>query len=225
MSSSEPRRPRGRPPKSEAEADMVRRQIREATKEVYAKHGFYGLTVERVLHVCGLSRPTFYRYYSNVEEVLVQLLRAYNDRLIDDVRRAISSVHDPLSKVDAGLLAWRDWGASVGPVLKSIWSELRDPRSPVSPERERVERLIADAAREAIMSLGRPAPSDFRLDTFIAGIEQIGYRYHLGPQGPTPEAWSLARQAMLRLAIGMLGSRLEWEAAPDIAAALGIELE
>ncbi len=62
-------RPRGRPPKSAAEHGLVLRALLNATRAVFARGGYRGLSVELVLAEAGpLPRPTFYRYFRSMDD-------------------------------------------------------------------------------------------------------------------------------------------------------------
>jgi AcrR family transcriptional regulator len=191
---------------------------------VFAKHGYHGVSVERILLESGLSRPTFYRYFSNADEVIDLLMKEVNDELIEGILTAIRLVDNPFAKVEAGLLAWRKWGENVGPMLKSIFAELHDTNSPAAVQRKRVQETLAQEFNQAVVALGRKPISPLQIDTFVVGVEYLGYRLHFGPDGPTEAAWLQTRQVMMRLAFGLLGTHVEWAMAPQVATMLGIDL-
>lgn len=214
----------GRPPKTYVETEELRVRIKSAAAKVFAERGYHGLAVEAIVQEAGLSRPTFYRYFSNVDEVLNQVFVEVHGRLVQDVRSAVGSVQDPIGKVEAGLLAWRGWCEWVGPMLGSIYAEMHNANSPAYHHRNSVIELIADEVDGAYSQLGRGKISRLLVETFVVGVEHLGYRYHLGAHRGNAEAWAETRKAMLRLAIGMLGARAEWQVAPLLADQLGIDL-
>lgn len=218
-------RGRGRPRKTKAETDLIRHKLKQATALVYGEHGHHGLSVELILQAADLSRPTFYRYFRNAREALDAVLVEINERLIRQVTQAIELPGSPMDKVDAGLLAWRQWGDETGPALRAIFAELYDVQSPNHPHRQRVLSSFIQALQALAMQLGRPRFSDIQLEAFLFGVEYLGYRYHFGPDARTPEAWQSTRQAMIRLALGMLGSSAEWAVAPQLAASMGVQLD
>lgn len=214
----------GRPPKTYVETEELRVRIKSATAKVFAERGYHGLAVEAIVQEASLSRPTFYRYFSNVDEVLNQVFAEIHGRLVQDVRAAVDAATEPLAKVEAGLLAWRGWCEWVGPMLASIYAEMHNANSPAYHHRLSVIGLIADEVDAAYAKLGRNKISRVLVETFVVGVEHLGYRYHLGERRNDPAAWTETRQAMLRLAIGMLGSKIEWQLAPQLAGQLGIDL-
>lgn len=218
-------RGRGRPRKTQEETDLIRQRLKQATAVVYGEHGHHGLSVELILQAADLSRPTFYRYFRNAREALDVVLLDVNERLIQQVTQAIEQPGSPMDKVDAGLLAWRQWGDETGPALRAIFAELYDLQSPNHLHRQRVLATFSESFQALAQQLGRPRFSDIQLEAFLFGVEFLGYRYHFGPQARTPEAWQSTRQAMIRLALGMLGSSAEWAVAPQLAASMGVPLD
>ena len=218
------KRGKGRPPRTASETDAVRRQILQAAALVFAAHGSHGISVELIAQACDMSRPRFYRHFKNADEVLEQVLKEANDSLIGLLLTAIRAATDPMQKVEAGLLAWRAWGEQAGPVVRAIFAEMHDIHSPAYVHRQRVLKTIASEMDQMAKGLGRAPFDDLQIESFVIGVEYLGYRFHFGPEAPSEALWQRTRQAMLRLAIGLLGGPLEWANAPQLAGALGIEL-
>lgn len=223
MSSTIERGPKtlGRPPKTEADVQQMRRRIIDATRAVFAEKGYHDLSVELVLIESKLSRPTFYKYFRSTEEPIKQVLAEVNQQLIDALIKAVVEAPDPIGKLDAALVAWRDWGTALGPMLKTLFSELHDKHSPASRHRLHTLKILAENLGTLIHALGRERPSRLQLDALINGIEYLGYRYHLETPADTV-SWKETRDAMLRMAIGLLASQADWSEASTLAQALNI---
>ncbi len=217
-------RGRGRPPRSHAEVALTRGVIKDAAARVFATHGYHGVSVELIAQEGGISRPTYYRYFKNTDEVIELILREANEALIEGVVTAMHQGLGPLQKVEAALLAWRAWGEQTGPLLRAIFAEMHDPKSPAAAHRQRVLDVIGLELDRAMVAMGRAPLDPLRVGAFVIGVEYLGYRYHFGPEGPSEALWQRTRQAMLRLAIGMLGGPLEWGQAPQLAEVMGIQL-
>jgi TetR/AcrR family transcriptional regulator len=219
------KRGKGRPPRTASETQAVRRQILQAAALVFAEHGSHGISVELITQACEISRPKFYRHFKNADEVLEQVLQEANDRLIELLVSAIRAADDPMQKVEAGLRAWRAWGEQTGPVVRAIFAEMQDIHSPAYAHRQRVLKTMAKELDQMARSLGRAPFDPLQVETFVIGVEYLGYRFHFGPEAPTEALWQRTRHAMLRLAIGLLGGPLEWAHAPQLADVLGIKLD
>jgi len=219
------RRGRGRPPRSPAETEAIRRQIRVAAAGVMAEHGCHGVSVELILKAAGLSRATFYRHFTNAEEVVDLILSESNDRLVQQVVSAVHAAERPHEKVEAGLLAWRSWGEDAGPLLRTLYAEMHNSHSRAHAHRLRVLEVMNREFNRAIVSLGRPPVDPLQIETIIVGVEYLGFRYQFGDEPPCEASWARTRQAMLRLAMGMLGGEAEWGNAQQLANVLGLKLD
>jgi len=219
-----PKRGRGRPRRTEAETEVIRQQIQQAATQVFAERGYHGVSVELILQASGLSRPTFYRYFGNADEVIELILKEANDRLLVAISESVRQAQGPIDKVEAGLLAWRTWGESIGPLLKAIFAELHDTHSPAYVHRQRVLKLVGEELNAAAASLQRPPFDDLQIETFVIGVEYLGFRYHFGPEGPSEAMWERTRQAMVRLAVGLLGGPQEWAHATQLAEVMRVTL-
>jgi TetR/AcrR family transcriptional regulator len=219
------KRGKGRPPRNAEETEEVRRQILRAAAAVFAEHGSHGTTVALITQACEISRPKFYRHFKNSDEVIEQLLQEANDSLIELLVTAMRAADDPMQKVEAGLRAWRVWGEQTGPVVRAIFVEMQDARSPAYAHRQRVLKTVAAEMDRMAVILGRAPFDPLQVESFVIGVEYLGYRFHFGPEAPTEALWQRTRQAMLRLAIGLLGGAMEWAHAPQLAEVLRIPLD
>lgn len=218
-----PRRGRGRPPRTPAEVGQVRQRLLEATRTVFSRTGYHGLSVELVIAEAGVSRPTFYKYFSSMEEAVEQLVTRVNQDIIDRLMAAIGGAPDPVAKIEAAILAWKQWGEDLGEFLRPYYTELHDRHSPIGRQRQLTIGMVAAQIAEAVVLLGRERPSSLRVMAFIHGVEYLGYHFHLNT--PRDErTWAETREAMFRLAIGLLGDESDWGNALGLARDFHIDL-
>lgn len=214
---------RGRPVKSEVQQEKLRRTIIQATREVFIELGYHGLSVELILAKCGLSRPTFYKYFRNTDEPIEIVLREANEQLVNQMLEAVSQAEGLFAQVDIALLSWRKWGDDMGPLLRPLFNELHDQHSPASRIRLRTLAVIESSLVQAAALAGLPKPSAILIQALINGVEFLGYRFQL--ETPKDEAnWQQTRTAMLRMALGLLASEEQWSQAPLLARQFGISL-
>jgi TetR/AcrR family transcriptional regulator, ethionamide resistance regulator len=109
------------------------RAILDATEQMLALQPFRDLTVEDVMNKAGLTRTAFYRYFPDLESVVVRLM----EQLVDELRAASAqwlASDDPATQLHESLLqfasVYRDHGrlmqafydaAGAGPDLKDLW--------------------------------------------------------------------------------------------------------
>ena len=215
----------GRPPKTYAETEAMRTRIKTAAVEVFGQRGFTDATVEAILAASGLSRPTFYRYFANVDEVVDLVLSEVNDRLLRDVALAILQENDPIAKADAGVMAWLKWCEWVGAMLPAIRAQMHTPNTSAHAHRERVIATFCETIEGVCQALNRHVPARVLIETVIIGMEHLGYSYHCGTTPRSEESLARTREGMLRLVLGMLGGSAEWSMVPALASRLGITLE
>jgi AcrR family transcriptional regulator len=195
-----------------------------ATRTVFTRTGYHGLSVELVLAEAGLSRPTFYKHFRNTDAAVEEVIKGVNDALIAQLLAAVAGQRDPFAVLEAGLGVWRDWGHALGPMLAPLFAELHDAHSPASRHRKRTLDILGGELVKVIEALGRPRPTRLQVDALLNGVEYLGYRFHL--ETPRDEAsWKQTRDGMLRIAFAMLGSEPEWQHALPLVRALGIDLQ
>lgn len=217
------RRPRGRPPLSEAAVGQVRSRLLRATRTVFARVGYHGLTVELVIAEAGVSRPTFYKYFSSMEAAVERLVAEVNQDIIDRLMAALATSPDLMTKIEAGILAWKQWGEDLGEFLGPFYTELHDRQSPVGRQRQLTLGLLEARIAEVVVLLGRAAPSPLRVKAFIHGVEFLGYHYHLNTPRDA-QSWAETRDAIFRMAIGLLGDAADWGNALGLARDFPIDL-
>jgi AcrR family transcriptional regulator len=127
-----PTRTRSRAAAHERRA-ATERAILEATEQLLEKRPFRDMTVEDVMSKAGLSRTAFYRYFPDLESVVVRLM----GQLVDEMRAASAqwlAAPNPTTTLRDALLqlaaVYRDHGrlmqafydaAGAGPDLKELW--------------------------------------------------------------------------------------------------------
>jgi TetR/AcrR family transcriptional regulator, ethionamide resistance regulator len=109
------------------------RAILQATEQLLEQLPFRDLTVEDVMSKAGLTRTAFYRYFPDLESVVVRLM----GQLVDELHAASAqwfASNDPAAQLHVSLrqfaAVYRDHGrlmqafydaAGAGPDLKELW--------------------------------------------------------------------------------------------------------
>lgn len=202
----------------------VRRRVLDATRRLFIRVGSRGLTVELLLAEAGLPQERFLAHFADPMEALEALLQDLHERLVARLLVAVADLDDSIEAVEAGLLAFRQWAEDLGPLLGPLQAEKFDPASPVSRHRRDTLDLLVLAIGGLAERFGRPRPTRLQLDAALQGMEYLGFRFAL--ESPRQEAaWKQTRDAMLRLNLGLLGTREDWLHAAAMAEAMRIDLE
>lgn len=114
------KRPRTTPPGAtgvQIGETTARAMVLMGAATVFAKRGLRAASVNDLLTASGISRRTFYRLYSNKEDVAVALYRIGTERLLATCRAAIARTNDPIRQlegcIDAHLQNARELGRLV----------------------------------------------------------------------------------------------------------------
>lgn len=83
--------------------DFKKREIIDATLEVCKKKTVSGVTMQDVINAAGLSQGAIYRYYKNIDEVLIDLL----SRIRVEQYESVDKINEILNKEKEELFALR----------------------------------------------------------------------------------------------------------------------
>ena len=135
------------------------RMILEATEALLAERAFHDLTVEDVMATTGLTRTSFYRYFPDLEAVLLRWL----SDLGDDLRRSADRwLQDPTTGLETGVefvTLFRDHGrlllafeqaSGAGTEIDRAW------RSVFQEFTDSYTEFIAELCRQRLCSIDRP---------------------------------------------------------------------
>jgi TetR/AcrR family transcriptional regulator len=199
-------RQRGRPSKTEADYARVRQRILNATELAYGALGYHALNVNAILERADLSRPTFYRHFNNLDEVVRLVIERALTGLVDRFVNRIPPEATVREKMTRAVELYIEWGDSIGPLLRPLYIELHDPHSPVSALRPQVLQRIGDLYRKTVEAEGLHIENDLLVDLMVTGIEFLGYRYLL-ERDSGKITLDMIKEAMTRLMTCTLGQR------------------
>ncbi|MDQ6797101.1 MAG: TetR/AcrR family transcriptional regulator [Actinomycetota bacterium] len=142
------------PPNTSARRAAVERAILDAAEALLAEESFHALTVEDVMKKAGLTRTAFYRYFPDLEAVLLRRMSELHAELavaadlwldldaeptesIFAANTGLAEVYDHHGRI---LLAFAD-AAGRGPEIEKAWHDT--VHSFVAPVVARIEDLAA----------------------------------------------------------------------------------
>lgn len=165
------RRGRGRPPGDSAGGTQIRELILQATREVYATHGFHRSTVAQVLEAAQVSRPTFYKYFPDLPTAIDAVGQQANDQLRRAVASALIGSDAPETLLLGALDAYFRWCEEQGPMATMIYREINDTATPAHRHRLAVIGdfiVLLDHHRQR---LGLPAADPLLVDCALRAVE------------------------------------------------------
>ena len=92
----------------------TRLKILEGAADAFGRAGFADTTVDDIIAAAGVSRPSFYKFFRNKDEVFDVLHETHALSLIQMVKSAVTSVSDPDLKLARGTEAFLRCIAATG---------------------------------------------------------------------------------------------------------------
>lgn len=171
-----------------------RRRLLLGAAGVLSRDGAANASVANVLEVSGLSRGTFYRHFTDLEDAFHAVRREAALLLFKAIDDAIAPLTDPTERLRAGIGAFLGLLREHGDLARAFISE---PRSS-GERREELHRMVIDRFVELIrtgleqaVAQGLPAqmPTDVTIQATVYAIEGVGLSYlKTGNEAAAPEA-------------------------------------
>lgn len=201
---------RGRPKKTEGQLQDTKNIILKATREVFGLHGSQGLTVAKIIQTAGISRPTFYKYFDNVETPLNTVIQGTNLQLVKQVIVNAKGVSEliPLFKIITD--TYLEWGQKEIDIISSIHQELLNPKSLVCKHRSHTITSLYQLVQSELGKQNKPIPDPIIIETIMMAAENIGYHILLNPNAANIKEY---RSSLIKVAISLLGNKEDWSKA------------
>jgi AcrR family transcriptional regulator len=167
------KRKRGRPPKKAAKEKPLHDVIVEAVRQVCCDHSVHGLTVELILRQAGISRPTFYKFFRNKEEVLDLVSKEVNQKLVNAITREFQKQNPKDLNFITVIDAYLDWGMGEGAIVDRLYQAVKDETSIPSMNRKNTVKQVIKVIQEAVVSSGRAEQDTLLLDALINTFEYL----------------------------------------------------
>ena len=190
------RRP-GRQRAGSPSGEALREHIVQAAASVYAEHGYHGSSVALVMQAADVSRPTFYRYFRDRNDVLDCLIGRVNDDLRDRIVGAISEPGEASRILEAVIDAYFAWGQDIGAMAGPLYREIHDPASPASVHRQRILDELLSLITESVPQGEQAVHDPLLYDAAIHLVEHLGHRV-FWPRLASPRQRNHRRQIILQ---------------------------
>jgi len=156
-------------------------RILDGTAAAATDKGLRACTVQDILGNAGVSRRTFYQYFSSKDDAFRGLYESYTVRLVAAMYAAADETEGEVPKIIAVLNTFLDFQVEGGELLMQLHAEAIRPESELLPVREEVLDRIVD-----LLDLNVGNALNIRLDkmvyrSLVLGIE--GLCIHIERQG------------------------------------------
>lgn len=163
--------------KAEASRSFTRTQILIHAMSVFNQHGLEETSVQDLLEAAGISRRTFYKYFSSkldvLESIFVLACRVMLARFEAEVP-ATRSRHELL---DGFVRIYFDYQFNVGRIVGLMLEESLRSSSPLAPHRQQLLDKVVVLLQREFSRLGMPAQEYWRLMGLLWALE--GASLHL----------------------------------------------
>ncbi|NNM51812.1 MAG: TetR family transcriptional regulator [Pseudomonadales bacterium] len=182
---------------------FARTEILLHAMALFNQKGFQQASVQDVLNAAGISRRTFYKYFSNKSDVLVSIYDLALNIMQTRLDHELPST-EQVSELAAVLVkVYFDYPMSVGPVIGFMIEEAMRSDSPLNALRLAGEAKIVLSLQRELRRLQGQAPSVWTLKSLIWSL-QLATLELFQTQRMLPEDVAMAMQGMQELAGVML---------------------
>lgn len=115
-----------------------RAEILAAAAELFARHGFHGVSIGDLGRAVGLTGPALYRHFRGKDAVLAQMLLDISERLLAEGTRRAAAASGPAGALDALLRGHLDFALD-NPALITVHE--RELDNVPEPQRRAIRRL------------------------------------------------------------------------------------
>lgn len=157
--------------------DAVRNAIWDAAVDLFAEKGFEETTVEEIAQTAGVSRRSFFRYFSSKNDLMGQGIVSYGTALSEAIRGCPASkpplevVHQTVLKVAAGAAAY----PRVRKIMRVSITSAAAREAQLS-RRAEIEDRVAEAFGERCSGRAREAPTPRLLAGLTFSLLDVTFR-------------------------------------------------
>jgi AcrR family transcriptional regulator len=171
-------------------AGSRREQIRTVAAQLFARHGFHGVSIADLGAAVGISGPALYRHFPGKEALLSELLVGISEHLLAGGQARAAQTADP-HQLLATLVEFHADFAQREPEL--IVVQDRDLANLPAPDRRKVRRLQRTYVEIWVDTLRRAHPGLPADEARTAAHGTFGLLNSTPHAGRTPEAAALLR--------------------------------
>ena len=139
-----------------AKRRVVAEAIWFAALELFAAQGYHGTTVERIAETAGVSRRTFFRYFSSKEEIVVFAMDAYGELIVQAIQESARPGR-PIEIVRAAVMRVAEFVVAQPTARRAMQITDENPELKAA-QLSRLHRIESKVAAEFCRALGLRNP-------------------------------------------------------------------
>jgi len=183
-----------------AQQERQRRRLVLAAGETFVALGYATSTVADILKTAGMSRRSFYEFFTSKEDILLALL----DEMVIEVRgesiEITRGIENPFEMAVLSMIAYVRVATRFPVVGYQVMAAGGEPRvrrrAHLAAFTETLERHLKAAHEQNLISRG---PDDVTLSLLIGGLDHLILSYHLdGARERLPETEANVRELFTR---------------------------
>ncbi len=128
--------------------NLTRLRIIKAAASVFAERGCEAATVAEILEAAGVSRRTFYQFFSDKTDALLAIYLRSTAHLMEVRREAMEAPGSGLEKLRRGQQVYLDFVASSGPIIRVMAAEAMRPGGPLMARRLWLHQAVEELYRQ-----------------------------------------------------------------------------
>jgi AcrR family transcriptional regulator len=133
---------------------FVKSRVVEAAIDVFTRQGVAATTVEDILRTAGVSRRTFYRFFSNKDDVLDALHKVWSSLFTERLITVIEATPDPWVRLERVTDTYLGFARANAAVMRILNAAAHRPGSPMAARRssimQRFSLRLAKSLRDTL---------------------------------------------------------------------------
>lgn len=163
-----------------AQQERQRRRLILAAGETFVALGYATSTVADILKSAGMSRRSFYEFFTSKEDILLALLDEMVNEIRNEAAGLMQDVEDPFERATLLMLAYVRVAARFPVVSYQVMAAGGEPRvrrrQHLQAFLEQINEQLKEAHARGLISR---APDEITLRMLVGGLDHLILSYHL----------------------------------------------
>ncbi len=165
-------RRRGRPKSSQEQIAFKRAPILNAAAQMLSNTHSSAITVDQLIGMANISRPTFYRWFpQGIEQVIEYVIAEANLDLVNRLKNVVTQYPNIEDKIRESISSYFNWCVERGPVVYGIYREGFDEHSSAYRYRMQTRQFAVVLLQQYIQAIQIQNIDTMSVETMVSWIE------------------------------------------------------